>query len=92
MCVTQGQLSEMISTRLYLQEAYTSIELNRDIEILIIKRHNPNKSGLVSTDLCNVAVTSVAEFRMTIATILRLGSWTMEGLIDLSDDGDECVD
>ena len=92
MCVTQGQLSEMISTCLYLQESYTSIELNRDIEILIIKRHNPNKSGLVRTDLCNVAITSGTEFRMTIATILRLSSWTMEGLIDLSDDGDKRVD
>ena len=81
----------MVAMRLRLQEAYTRVELGRDVEILVVRWHDTNESGLVRTDLGYVAVAAVAELRMAIAPVLRLSSGPMECLIDLSRDGDHGV-
>ena len=78
----------MVSMCLCLKEAYARVELDRDVEVLVLERHDAHKSGLVRTDLGDVAVAAGTELWMAITAVLRLGWWTMERLVDLCGEGD----
>jgi len=84
--MTERQLAEMVAMSLYLQKPYACVELGGHVNVLVLEGHDTYESGIVGTDMRDVAPGSIAKCWMAVATIVFLNGWTIKKKGDLGND------
>lgn len=89
--MTERQLAEMVAMGLHLQKPNACVELGGHVNILVLEGHDTYESGIVGTDMRDVAPGSIAECRVAVAAVFFLDCGMLDRKVDLgSDAADGC--
>jgi len=84
--MTERQLAEMVAMGLYLQKSYACVELGGHVNVLVLEGHDTYESGIVGTDMRDVAPGPIAKYWVAVAAIFFLNRWMIDKEGDLSND------
>jgi len=84
--MTERQLAEMVAMGLYLQKPYACVELGGYVNVLVLKGHDTYESGIVGTDMRDVAPGPIAKCWVAIAAVFFLNWWMIDKEGDLGND------
>jgi len=67
--MTERQLAEIVVMGLHLQKPYACVELGGYVNVLVLERHDTYESGIVSTNMRDVALGTIAKCWVAIVAI-----------------------